>query len=76
VSKLGELSEDISSRVDPKPLLRLLLSISQDICIQLTWSFSSSIAASDTSPTNTESLSTNLSFFSLQFLLLFSSVPV
>lgn len=66
VSKLGELSEDISSRVDLKPLLLLLLSISQDICIQLT---SSSIAASDTSTTNTESLSTNRHSFSYNFIL-------
>lgn len=64
VSKLGELSEDISSRVDLKPLLLLLLSISQGICIQLT---SSSIAASDTSTTNTESLSTNRHSFSYNF---------
>lgn len=76
VSKLGELSEDISSRVDLKPLLLLLLSISQDICIQLTSNFSSSIAASDTLPTNTERLPTNLSFFFLQFLFLFTLMSV
>lgn len=68
VSKLGELSEDISSRVDLKPLLRLLLSVSQNISVQLTLNFSSSIAASDTPPTNTESLFTKLSFFVPQFL--------
>lgn len=39
VSKLGELSEDISSNVDLKPLLPLLLSISQNISIQLTSRF-------------------------------------
>ncbi len=36
VSKLGELSEDISSRVDLKPLLLLFLSVSQNISIQRT----------------------------------------
>lgn len=36
VSKLGELSEDISSRVDLKPLLLLFLSVPQNITIQLT----------------------------------------
>lgn len=76
VSKLGELSEDISSRVDLKPLLLLVLSISQDICVQLTSSFSSSIAASNTSPTNPESLSTNMSFFSIEFLFLFTLMSV
>lgn len=72
VSKLGELSEDISSRVDLKPLLQLLLSVSQDICIQLTPNFSSSIAASDTSPTNTESLSTSFRHFVISVSLYFS----